>query len=602
MEMGFCIKLKSLEFVLSFWFSVSSKFKMGLMTKIDQLARNWLTASSQDQTGLRRDPAIEEPRALTMMYCLIVFSLLMPFTSIAVLLPVFTFSGAIAITLCVVGFLMLAAGILAQTRSVKLSAIPALLSFIMLSSFGLGGAWAELATMSDAKFVVIFAIWLAAMPILLNGMSFSVMLMMSGRKRSAQDIDVAQNTPNKEALPPARALLMHMPGLVTRHDNKGDVIAVHGQEPAMLARRAENLHGRGFFNQIHVSDRINFIAAIDQLRQGKSSAKVNLRFETSSDLSAESQFTHIKAHLIAIHDQNGILSEFYVQSLDVTDHALIRDELADFKDAERDAEINKTRFLAGVSHELRTPLNSIMGFADVLIHDVIAPLPDERHKEYVSLIRESGEHLLNVVNTMLDMSKIQNGQYTLYEESFDFAPLLDRTKSMLDIQAEKKQIKLTCRAPKDLPEVEADSRAVQQILINLVGNSIKFTKDGGTVTVDASVGEEGQFVLKVSDTGIGIPEDKLSQIGQPFMQVNSSLARQYEGTGLGLSLVKGLVGLHKGTFDIKSTEGVGTDITIIIPQAGAQSTDDERTGHEQNDEGHMNMQEATFKGDRSNVA
>lgn len=399
----------------------------------------------------------------------------------------------------------------------------------------------------------------------------------------------------------ADKLLKDLPGLVTYHDAFGDVISVHGQSPNILSARPSNLLGKGFVNQIHISDRISFMSAIDKLRQGVECVSINLRFETGfNNTACDLQFTHVQANLIGQFDQDHNLQKFYIQSLDVTALQNMQELLEKYRSAERDAEVNKTRFLAGVSHELRTPLNSIMGFADVLIHEVIAPLPDERHKEYVTLIRESGEHLLNVVNTMLDMSKIQNGQYTLYSEPFEFSELLDRTKSMLDIQASKKNIELNCRTQKGLQEVKADRRAMQQILINLVGNSIKFTEEKGIVTVDADI-KGSEFILKVSDTGIGIPADKLSKIGQPFMQVHSTLARQYEGTGLGISLVKGLVELHNGRFDIQSVEGEGTQIIITLPQLDEHFVDDGSEIEVLNETIHDDGQ-AVYKGGRAHVA
>lgn len=427
------------------------------------------------------------------------------------------------------------------------------------------------------------------------------------------DIERVEPIAHKAAVPLFEGLLASLPGLVTRHNVAGDVTSVHGQQPKSLSVRADNLLGRGFVNQIHISDRIRFMSAIDKLRQGTPYVTIDLRFEAGFGLQnticPDLQFTYMQANLIARFDHDDQLQEFFIQSLDMTELHDNEQAIQVFEDAERNAEIAKTSFLAGVSHELRTPLNSIMGFADILIHEVIAPLPDERHKEYVSLIRESGEHLLSVVNTMLDMSKIQNGQYTLYNEPFEFGPLLDRTKSMLDIQAGKKQIELNCRRQKDLPEICADSRALQQILINLVGNSIKFTEEGGVVTVDAEV-KGSEFILSVSDTGIGIPENKLSQIGQPFMQVNSTLARRYEGTGLGLSLVKGLVELHNGVFDIKSIEGKGTQITITIPQLEAMSDIDELDTHNQTNATEpassnapfVDTKQAVYQGDKAHVA
>ncbi|WP_421594519.1 sensor histidine kinase, partial [Shinella sp. M27] len=195
-------------------------------------------------------------------------------------------------------------------------------------------------------------------------------------------------------------------------------------------------------------------------------------------------------------------------------------------------------------------------------------LENDRQREYVALIHQSGSHLLSVVNTMLDVSKIEAGRYELLTEPFAVADSMRACEQMLGLQARDKGIKLTSRVPRAIGEVVADQRAIQQILINLVGNAIKFTDRGGIVTMDAA--REGRdLLLTVSDTGIGIPADKLALIGQPFMQVQNEYTRKYEGTGLGLSLVKGLVALHGGSFVIQSKPGEGTVITIRVPADGA---------------------------------
>ena len=530
---------------MSIWPTLLSKLEKSFSDPINRLSEDWLSHPFYER---------EETESLTpLLSSLIAWTVLTPFLSLLWTLPVFSLATSFALALIMSGSFMLAAGILVQTRKTNLAK-----TFTLLSTafFICGYVFAT----KDVTMSMIAAI---------TAYSFS-------RQYWSGDQDTASEyaTSLQSDIKPQAQLINALPGLVTRHSTDANVISVHGLAPEAISARAANLLGKGFINQIYVSDRILFFSAIDKLRQGEKHLTLDLRFETgfdktrTTDAPSTGQFKHLKSHLIAIHNATGELVEFYIQNTDVTSELEMKAQFDELSEAAHDADVTKTSFLAGVSHELRTPLNSIMGFSDVLIHEVIAPLPDKRHMEYVKLIRESGEHLLTVVNTMLDMSKIQNGQYSLYNEPFEFKPLLDRTKSMLDIQASKKKINLTCRAAKDLPEVIADSRALQQILINLVGNAIKFTQDRGVVTVDAQV-ENHLFTLCVSDTGIGIPADKLSQIGQPFMQVNSSLARQYEGTGLGLSLVKGLVELHNGEFLIESIEGQGTQVTITIPQLGS---------------------------------
>jgi cell cycle sensor histidine kinase DivJ len=184
-------------------------------------------------------------------------------------------------------------------------------------------------------------------------------------------------------------------------------------------------------------------------------------------------------------------------------------------------------FLAAVSHELRTPLNAIIGFSDILSRELFGKLGDERQREYVGLIHQSGQHLLSLVNTMLDMSKIEAGRYEVFVEAFPIGEVMESCDAMLRLQASKRGVALTRRMAPALGEVVADRRAVQQILINLVGNAIKFTEAGGVINVDAAI-SDGQLVLSVSDTGIGIAaEEKLALIGQPFVQAQNELARHY---------------------------------------------------------------------------
>jgi len=279
--------------------------------------------------------------------------------------------------------------------------------------------------------------------------------------------------------------------------------------------------------------------------------------------------------MTAVRDAHGELTGVVGQLRDVSDEQNLRHEAASKAAEAETANDAKSRFLAAVSHELRTPLNAVLGFSDILIGEYFGQLANDRQREYVQLIRQSGAHLLSVVNTMLDMSKIESGRYELIMEPFAIADSVRACEEMLGLQAREKGVTLTSRIQRGLGEITADQRALQQVLINLVGNAVKFTDAGGVVTMDAAViGPD--LVLTVSDTGIGIPVDRLASLGQPFVQVQNDYTRRYEGTGLGLSLVKGLVALHGGVFAISSRPGEGTVITITVPAdgSGAPSADD----------------------------
>ncbi|MFB9793094.1 sensor histidine kinase [Shinella granuli] len=357
-------------------------------------------------------------------------------------------------------------------------------------------------------------------------------------------------------------------GLVTLHDARGFVTAVHGRDRADMLAWMRDPMGRGYLDQIHVSDRIGFLAAIDRLRQGGTRETVELRIDRPRIEADAEQFTHMRVEMTALAGADGALAAVVAQSRDMSDEARLRGESARKAAEAESANDAKTRFLAAVSHELRTPLNAILGFSDILAGEYFGKLENDRQREYVTLIHQSGSHLLSVVNTMLDVSKIEAGRYELMSEPFLVADSVKACEQMLGLQAREKGIKLTSRVPRAIGEAVADQRAIQQVLINLVGNAIKFTDRGGIVTIDAT--REGRdLILTVSDTGIGIPADKLALIGQPFMQVQNEYTRKYEGTGLGLSLVKGLVALHGGSFLIQSRPGEGTVISVRVPADGS---------------------------------
>lgn len=357
-------------------------------------------------------------------------------------------------------------------------------------------------------------------------------------------------------------------GLVLLLDPQGSVTTVGGRDRAEFLSWMRNPVGRGFIEQIHVSDRIVFLQAIDVLRQGRDAFSVDLRLERSAVIGGDEQFVHVRMELTARRDGEERLTSIISQVRDISRDQQLREDAARKTAEAESANDAKSRFLAAVSHELRTPLNAILGFSDILSGEYFGKLENNRQREYVGLIRQSGAHLLSVVNTMLDMSKIESGRYELLLESFSIEESIATCEAMLALQAREKGLTLSSRVQRGLADIVADQRAIQQILINLVGNAIKFTDAGGAITVDATLAD-GMLKLSVGDTGIGIASDRLASLGQPFVQIQNDYTRRYAGTGLGLSLVKGLVALHGGNFSIASAPGEGTVITILIPFDGA---------------------------------
>jgi two-component system, cell cycle sensor histidine kinase DivJ len=367
---------------------------------------------------------------------------------------------------------------------------------------------------------------------------------------------------------PDRRTLDLMPGLVTLHDARGHVLSLGCLDAAEFDCWMRPAAGRGFLDQIHISDRLAFLQALDLLRQGEARQTVTLRLTRRAVFGEGEQFTHVTCDMTALRDGAGAMTGILVQTRIADEAVQARRELAEMSRSVARAEAEKTRFLAAVSHEMRTPLNAIIGFSEILTREYFGALPDPRQREYVGLIRQSGDHLLGLVNAMLDMSKIEAGRYQLLGESFEVGDVVGEVTSMLALQAEEKGLGLTARVTRNCGTLTADSRAVRQILINLVGNAIKFTEPGGVITVDAE--RRGEAVrLCVADTGIGMGASVIDRLGQPFVQADGDYARSHQGTGLGLCLVKGLVELHGGTFRIDSTPGQGTVVRIDLPADGS---------------------------------
>jgi two-component system cell cycle sensor histidine kinase PleC len=226
----------------------------------------------------------------------------------------------------------------------------------------------------------------------------------------------------------------------------------------------------------------------------------------------------------------------------------------------------KSEFLANMSHELRTPLNAILGFSEILQDEMFGPLGSAKYDEYARDIHDSGKHLLNVINDILDMSKIEAGHMKLHCEKIDLAPLIEESLRFTAIPASEKNIRIEQRLC-DGMALMADRRAMKQILLNLLSNAVKFTNEGGCIAVRTRR-TNGGVVLTIADTGIGIPGAALSKIGQPFEQVQSQYAKSKGGSGLGLAISRSLTSLHGGQMKIRSREAIGTVISLRIPDSG----------------------------------
>lgn len=226
----------------------------------------------------------------------------------------------------------------------------------------------------------------------------------------------------------------------------------------------------------------------------------------------------------------------------------------------------KSQFLATMSHELRTPLNAILGFSEMLAGQMFGPLGNQRYVDYVRIIHDSGRHLLDVINEILDFSKLDAGHLKLHEELVDLRSVIDASMKLVECHAADAGVSLYRDIAADLPSLRADPHRLRQILLNILSNAVKFTPQGGHVRVTAA-GRGGDLVVAIADTGIGMALEDIPTALEPFRQLDNRLSRKYEGTGLGLPLAKRLVEMHGGRLDLASRLGYGTTVTISLPGA-----------------------------------
>ena len=224
----------------------------------------------------------------------------------------------------------------------------------------------------------------------------------------------------------------------------------------------------------------------------------------------------------------------------------------------------KSEFLANMSHELRTPLNAIIGFSEIMKDELSGPLNNPYYTDYVRDIHASANHLLEVINDILDVSKVEAGKVDLQESSFEVDNAIQSAIRLVIERAEDAGVAVDYTSHPELPRLYADARRVKQMLLNLLSNAVKFTAAGGRVSVETRLTADG-LSISVADTGIGIAEDKIAMVFTPFAQVDGSLKRKYEGTGLGLSLTRGLIELHGGSIAMESAPGKGTTVTLWFP-------------------------------------
>ncbi|RZJ02356.1 MAG: HAMP domain-containing histidine kinase [Brevundimonas sp.] len=442
-------------------------------------------------------------------------------------------SGGLTGPMAGFAFMPLAAGLaLGSRRSVQMGALgsglSALAGLLSVSLAGPGAAYPLLAAISAA----------------LTCMAAFIGVQFAWRSRD-QRLDGAEASAARLS-----DLLASQPGLTLVMEPSGKVLAAYGAPPPAMA--IDPLFVEGLVSAVLPQDRPAVLGALTRAASGQDNAVVftpNLAMDR-----------RVRVSLRRLEDRAGL--RLIAHAEDFTSQ-YVRELELDTARAEAEArEAGKTRFLANMSHELRTPLNAVLGFADIMRQRIFGPLPD-RYADYVDNIHQAGGHLLDLINDVLDVSKIEAERYVLSRERLDAREVLSASMALVRVNADDKGVSLSAVLPAKPIMVSADRRALKQLALNLLSNAIKFTPAGGSVTLTAeALGEDLELV--VADTGVGIAREDIERLGRPFEQAGDAEQRS-KGTGLGLSLVRAFAELHGGVMSIDSTLGEGTAVTVRMP-------------------------------------
>jgi PAS domain S-box-containing protein len=336
---------------------------------------------------------------------------------------------------------------------------------------------------------------------------------------------------------------------------------MNGSAEALFGLAAEQYLGRPFVDLLAPESRQPALDYIETLRDNGLAAILNDGREVSAKVAAGGATIPLFVTLGRLADGRG----WCVVIRDIAQWKHAETDLVAARRQAEDASLHKSRFLANISHELRTPLNAIIGFADVMASECFGPIGHARYLEYLGDIKRSGHHVLDLVNDLLDISKIEAGKVELTFESVSLNEVVAEVVSLMQPQANRERVIVRSVLPASVPPVVADRRSVRQIALNLIANAVRFTPAGGQIVASTHYGKGGEVTLRFRDSGIGMTEREIEIALTPFQQVNAAALGQGEGTGLGLPLTKAMAEANRALFSIASTPGEGTSVEIVFP-------------------------------------
>jgi cell cycle sensor histidine kinase DivJ len=378
---------------------------------------------------------------------------------------------------------------------------------------------------------------------------------------AAQDRQRAADQAAAEGAAMYRFLADNAMDLITRHGADGRIRFASPSSQSLLGVVPDALMGLAPAALVHPEELRAIQAAFMESSYFGRAATAEIRLKRG-----DGSFVWAEIRCRPAAPTKGKAADIVAVTRDITERKVHEQALIEARDQAEAANRAKSSFLANMSHELRTPLNAILGFSEVMTHEMFGPVGSPRYLEYSRLIHESGAHLLELINGILDMSKIEAGKFELSEEIFDLAEVAASSVRFVRQQAERAGVALKIAIAPAAQSVFADKRAVKQVLVNLLSNGVKFTPRGGEVRLSASLDSKG-IEIAVKDSGVGISAKDLARLGRPFEQVEGEHVRAKEGTGLGLALVKAFASMHGGEATIESTLGIGTTVHVRLPYA-----------------------------------
>jgi PAS domain S-box-containing protein len=317
---------------------------------------------------------------------------------------------------------------------------------------------------------------------------------------------------------------------------------------------------RFFLERVHPQDRSDVEEAFRNVLSGDMRCSIAHRILLPN---GAERFVQLEAEIA--RDDEGRPLRMIGTVQDVTERYRIERELQMAKDQAEAANRSKSEFLANMSHELRTPLNAIIGFSEIIAGNLLGPMDEARYREYARDIYDSGHHLLNVVNDILDLSRIETGRISLKEQAFALGEMAEFCLRMVSDRVRAGSLRMEKDVPASLPLLYADERLCKQVLLNLLANAIKFTPEGGVIRVEVRYDEDGSLGFAVRDNGIGIKAEDVERVLKPFVQIESHMSRRYQGVGLGLALASDFARLHDGKLWLESAPGQGTSVIVRFP-------------------------------------